>query len=65
MQFLRGEASCEHDEPQTYAPFGSEGNRQQKLPADFSSLSGGSGVVELTVRTDVPLAGMTISEAVE
>ena len=62
---IEEEMLVEHDELQAYTPFGPKENRQQKIPADFISLSGESEVVELTVRTDAPLAGMTISEAVE
>lgn len=62
---IEEEMLVEHDDVQAYAPFGPEKNRQRKLPADFISLSGGSEVVELTVRTDAPIADMTISEAVE
>lgn len=62
---IEEEMLVEYDELQAYAPFGPTENTQQTLPADFISLSGDSEIVELTVRTDAPLAGMTISEAVE
>lgn len=54
-----------HDNVQPYSPFSPDGNRQRKIPTDFISLSGDSEVVELTVRTDAPVADLTISEAVE
>jgi DNA-binding Lrp family transcriptional regulator len=62
---IADEMLVEHDEMQAYAPFGSDERRGQKIPTDFISLSGDSEVVELTVRTDAPVADRTISEAVE
>lgn len=62
---IEEEMLVEHDELQAYAPFSPTETTQQTLPADFISLSGDSEITELTVRTDAPIAGMTISEAVE
>lgn len=62
---IEEEMLVEHDEWQAYTPFGPTENTQQMFPADFISLSGDSEIVELTARTDAPIAGMTISEAVE
>jgi DNA-binding Lrp family transcriptional regulator len=62
---IADEMLVEHDDIQAYAPFGPDGNSQQKIPTDFISLSGDSEVVELTVRTDAPVVDLTISEAVD
>ncbi|MDL5362716.1 Lrp/AsnC family transcriptional regulator [Halalkalicoccus sp. NIPERK01] len=45
-----------------YAPFGPD-DQPLKPPTDFISLAGDSEVVEVTVRTDAPVAGLTLQEA--
>lgn len=61
---IEEEMLVEHEGVQPYAPFGPDEDGRRKPPTDFISLSGESEVVELTVRTDAPIADMTISEAV-
>ena len=46
-----------------YEPFGPEEGGTSKTLADFISLAGGSEVVEVTVRTDAPLAGVRLEDA--
>lgn len=46
----------------TYASFEPD-EKPLKPPTDFISLAGDSEVVEVTVRTDAPLAGLTLEEA--
>lgn len=62
---IEEEMLVEHEDVQAYVPFGPDENKERKPPTDFISLSGDSEVVELTVRTDAPIANVTISEAVE
>jgi DNA-binding Lrp family transcriptional regulator len=45
-----------------YGPFGPEEDDQYS-PTDFISLTGGAEVVEVTVRTDALIAGLTLEEA--
>ena len=46
-----------------YEPFGPEEGGISKTLSDFISLAGGSEVVEVTVRTNAPLAGVRLEEA--
>ncbi|MFC7223449.1 AsnC family transcriptional regulator [Halalkalicoccus sp. GCM10025322] len=62
---IEDEMLVEHEAVQPYSPFGPDEDERRKPPTDFVSLSGDSEVVELTVRTDAPIADVTISEAVE
>lgn len=59
------EMLVESDHRFAYTPFGPDDGNRQKPPTDFFSLSGDAEVVELTVRTDAPIAGRMVSEAVE
>jgi DNA-binding Lrp family transcriptional regulator len=61
---IEDEMLVESDEMRAYAPFDPDGS-QSDVPAEFITLSGGSELVELTVRADSPIAGMALSEAVE
>ncbi|MCL7419049.1 MAG: AsnC family transcriptional regulator [Halalkalicoccus sp.] len=45
-----------------YAPFGPD-DKPLKPPTDFISLAGDSEVIEVTVRTDAPIVGLTLQEA--
>lgn len=45
-----------------YSPFGPD-DEPLKPPTDFISLAGDSEVVEVTVRTNAPLSGLTLEEA--
>jgi DNA-binding Lrp family transcriptional regulator len=61
---IEDEMLVENDEMRAYAPFDPEESRPG-VPAEFITLSGGSELVELTVRDDSPMAGISLSEAVE
>lgn len=61
---IEDEMLVENDEVRAYAPFHPDEARR-KIPADFISLSNDSEVIELTVQPDTPVAGETISDAVE
>ncbi len=51
----------EHFEP--YAPFAPDADRRRRTLDDFISLAGGAEVVEVTVRTDAPIADTSLEEA--
>lgn len=57
-QFLLEE---EHDFP--YTPYGPLEGPQHAPLADYISLTGGAEIVEVTVREDAPIAGLTVEEA--
>lgn len=57
-QFLLEE---EYDFP--YTPYGPVQGPQQAPLADYISLTGGAEIVEVTVREDAPIAGLTVEDA--
>ncbi|MFC4439029.1 MULTISPECIES: Lrp/AsnC family transcriptional regulator [Natrialbaceae] len=61
---IEDEMLVENDEVRAYEPFGPDGTRSA-IPATFIDLSGDSEVVELTVQSDAPIAGVALSDAAE
>lgn len=61
---IEDEALVQNESYSPYTPFGPD-DEPLKPPTDFISLAGDSEVVEVTVRTDAPLAGLTLEEAGE
>lgn len=59
---IQDEVLVQNESFQPYAPFGPEDD-QRRSPSDFISLAGDAEVVEVTVRSDAPLAGKTLEEA--
>ncbi|KYH24840.1 HTH-type transcriptional regulator Ptr1 [Halalkalicoccus paucihalophilus] len=59
---IEDEVLVQNESDVPYAPFGPD-DQPRKPPTDFISLAGDSEVTEVTVRTDAPIAGLTLQEA--
>jgi DNA-binding Lrp family transcriptional regulator len=59
---IEDEVLVQNESHAPYGPFGPD-NEPIKPPTDFISLAGNAEVVEVTVRTDAPVAGLTLEEA--
>ena len=60
---IEDEVLVEDEHFESYAPFAPESDERRRTLDDFISLAGGAEVVEVTVRTDAPIAGTTLAEA--
>lgn len=62
---IEDEDLVQNESHEPYAPFGTDERASSVRPTDFVSLAGAANVLEVTVRSDAPIAGLTLAEADE